>query len=291
MKSTDLCRPALDECDVDEYCDGFGDFCPPNDFADEGTPCGDAAATIAPTPTRVTGHGACLANDEPDGTDCDDLDDCTINDECVSGVCEGQPVPDNATVEIELVSVWDEVTRCIHFVTDDCDNYVSVELPFVDHDGNPSTAVRYVGSIPIACGDWTFLCVKDEQHTLWDTTYLEDIGTTYQGLSVLHLVGGDTTTTATCTWTSKMSRSSSIGSAASRYTANAHGTCSTETPTSTTTTMSIRLTTRSFPSPGTTDRRRVPARGPAGVKAISSGPRGRGSACPNYLPTLPPRWT
>jgi hypothetical protein len=40
--------------------------------------------------------------------------------------------------------------------------------------------------------DWTHLCAKDEQHTLWDDTAVSIVGTEYQADTTLTLEGGDT---------------------------------------------------------------------------------------------------
>ena len=97
-------------------------------------------------------------------------------------------------LEVELAGVYLPTTRCIHFVTDDCDEVADVELDFIDHDMNAGTPVRFVGTVEIPCGDWTFLCAKDEQHTLWDTTPLTVYGgdTFYTATTLLSLRGGDT---------------------------------------------------------------------------------------------------
>jgi hypothetical protein len=84
------------------------------------------------------------------------------------------------------------VTRCIHFVTDDCDEYTSVLMSFIDHDANSSTPVQASATVEVPCGLWSNLCVKDEQHTLWTTVGITDAGTFYTANAVASLEGGDT---------------------------------------------------------------------------------------------------
>ena len=44
----------------------------------------------------------------------------------------------------------------------------------------------------VECGDWTELCAKDEQHTLYDTQALAVVGTQYEPTDDLILLSGDT---------------------------------------------------------------------------------------------------
>jgi len=137
----------------------------------------------------------------------------TATDDCGNSVQHVQTVTVNAfndvSVAVELTGVNLPVSRCIHFVPDDCGNAVDALVAFVDHDGDdanhngvidsteggspmPSTSVRFVGTIELPCGLHTQLCAKDEQHTLWATTTLTDAGATYSADSLLQLRGGDT---------------------------------------------------------------------------------------------------
>ncbi|HUU94732.1 MAG TPA: right-handed parallel beta-helix repeat-containing protein [Phycisphaerae bacterium] len=99
-------------------------------------------------------------------------------------------------VELEDVNAndWDDsgsVTRCIEFTAKngtDCAMPVSVEVVF-------SGALPAIGTAPtfeVECGDWTELCAKDEQHTLYDTQSLKAPGTVYQTTVALNLLAGDT---------------------------------------------------------------------------------------------------
>ncbi len=95
-------------------------------------------------------------------------------------------------VVVELADVYNSVWRCIHFVLDECAATTDIELHFVDHDENPATSVRATATIAVPCGDWSMLCAKDQQHTLWDTTDLTGSGQYYEAADVLSLEGGDT---------------------------------------------------------------------------------------------------
>jgi hypothetical protein len=184
------CGEEATECSDQDTCDGAGN-CDPNDL-EAGTPCGDGSDTDCTNPDSCDGAGTCDTNDEPDGTVCDDMDECTLDDACLTGECVGDELPSGVNVEVVLVGVNMPVTRCIQFVTDDCDEVFNAELDFVDDDGDPETGVRYVGPVDIRCGVWTSLCAKDQQHTLWATTTLTLSGPTYDADSVLYLSGGDT---------------------------------------------------------------------------------------------------
>ncbi len=53
-----------------------------------GTPCGDSSDSQCDHPDTCDGTGDCLINHEPDGTFCDDFNDCTGPDTCQSGLCD-----------------------------------------------------------------------------------------------------------------------------------------------------------------------------------------------------------
>jgi hypothetical protein len=90
-------------------------------------------------------------------------------------------------VDVKLVGVSTAVTRCIHFVLDDCTVVADVELDF-DATG------RYQGMVEVPCGVYTSLCAKDQQHTLWDSTGLvvSANGANYEATEQHQLEGGDT---------------------------------------------------------------------------------------------------
>lgn len=107
-------------------------------------------------------------------------DDCGNTGMCVFTVTIDAVTVVN--VDITLAGVTVDVTRCIHFQTDDCTE-TDVDLSF--------TAGNYTGPVEVPCGNWTMLCVKDEQHTLWDTATLTINGVEFDATAVT-LDGGDT---------------------------------------------------------------------------------------------------
>ncbi len=148
---------ALDDCDVSPAV-----TCVP-----------DSGSTFAVGTTAVT----CTAED-----DCGNTDDCTF-DVTVAPVTE-------IDVEVELLGSA-PTTRCIHFVTDDCSTTTDIEMDFVDHDADLGTPVRAAATFEMACGNWSALCAKDEQHTKWDTSTLSASGTQYLADTLISLEPGD----------------------------------------------------------------------------------------------------
>ncbi|MBN2498026.1 MAG: hypothetical protein JXR96_25770 [Deltaproteobacteria bacterium] len=91
-----------ESCDPQLGCVSPGDPCPRTDcnhcdedldlcFDPAGEPCGDGSQTACDRPDSCDGAGNCLANHEPQGTDCDDqlfcngADVCNAAGECVHG--------------------------------------------------------------------------------------------------------------------------------------------------------------------------------------------------------------
>jgi hypothetical protein len=123
---------------------------------------------------------------------CTATDACGNEDTCSFNVTVN-PVND-VQLEVELAGVFNDalpLTRCIHFVTDDCGTSADVELTFTDHDTNPATPLRFEGTIELPSGNRMQLCVKDEQHTLYETTTLSVNGAQYDAPPV-SLRSGDT---------------------------------------------------------------------------------------------------
>ncbi|MCO6439100.1 MAG: hypothetical protein J5J06_18560, partial [Phycisphaerae bacterium] len=89
--------PTQLECDNPDTCDAVG-VCQSN-FVAMGTPCGDPGDDQCDNPDTCTGDGFCGQNFEPDGTFCNDNDICTNDDQCVSGLCEGTPIPEAPLVD------------------------------------------------------------------------------------------------------------------------------------------------------------------------------------------------
>jgi hypothetical protein len=186
------CRPAADACDVSEFCSGDAPDCPDDQFASEGTPCGPPIASACDRPDTCDGEGTCVDRLAPDGSPCDDEDECTVDDECVGGTCVGDELPAGVFVDMVLVGSNLPVTRCIQFIADDCSEVLNVDLSFIDDDSDPGTPVRYTGTVDLTCGVWSTLCAKDQQHSLWAATTLTATGSTYTADTVLYLDGGDT---------------------------------------------------------------------------------------------------
>ncbi len=110
----------------------------------------------------------------------------------IGGTALGLEAPCLVDVELDisLQGVFNDCIRCIHLRTDDC-TAEDFELQFIHDDAMPSVPARFTGTVALPCGDWTFLCVKDEQHTLSETTQLNIDGTHFVAKPVT-LRGGDT---------------------------------------------------------------------------------------------------
>ncbi|HXC53064.1 MAG TPA: hypothetical protein VN634_19410 [Candidatus Limnocylindrales bacterium] len=123
-KSTAICRASGGGCDPAEVCDGIADACPATALSSNGTVCRapaggcdaaetcDGASVVCPADVNLPASTLCRAdvgqcdvadfctgttrdcpadNFEPDGTTCDDADVCTVNDQCIGGVCVVDP--------------------------------------------------------------------------------------------------------------------------------------------------------------------------------------------------------
>jgi hypothetical protein len=84
------CRGMAGDCDVAESCDGIATTCPPDGFVTAGTEC-RADTGDCDVAEDCSGASAVCPPDgfEPDGTMCDDGSSGTINDMCMTGVCDG----------------------------------------------------------------------------------------------------------------------------------------------------------------------------------------------------------
>ncbi len=79
LSGCDAKTPAAEECNgADDDCDGSVD----EDTCDDGNPC---------TKDQCQGQAGC-GHEPLSGTNCDDLDLCTLTDHCDDGVCLGTPV-------------------------------------------------------------------------------------------------------------------------------------------------------------------------------------------------------
>jgi len=116
---------------------------------------------------------------------------CVATDECGNTATTTFDVTVTETnlvyVEIQLVGVTQATTRCIHFVAGNCSEIADEPLAF-DSSG------YYAGFVEVPCGNWSSLCAKDEQHTLWDNSplVLSFDGTYYVASLQFDLEGGDT---------------------------------------------------------------------------------------------------
>jgi hypothetical protein len=85
------------------------------------------------------------------------------------------------------------LTRCIKFIAKNGTNCATAVHVWVEFYDPSDTGVAIgVADFEVQCGDWTELCAKDEQHTLYDTQSLTVVGTEYQTTADLYLLAGDT---------------------------------------------------------------------------------------------------
>src|SRR5439155_1494972 len=89
-KSTAECRPVAGPCDVAESCDGVGNDCPADAFAPATQVCRAAAGQCDAAGTCTGADAACPPDGlQPNGTPCDDGNQCTAADACQDGTCAG----------------------------------------------------------------------------------------------------------------------------------------------------------------------------------------------------------
>ena len=111
--ATTVCRAQTGECDIAELCDGVGG-CPEDGWKPDGTSCDDSLyCTVLDQCTGGECGGTardcsasgdqcrvgecnetsdqCEGPAKPDGTACDDGNDCTVPDTCLAGECSGVP--------------------------------------------------------------------------------------------------------------------------------------------------------------------------------------------------------
>lgn len=115
-----------------------------------------------------------------------DANNCTGSESVtVSSIEEGVDV--SVVIQIEGFD-GAPVTRCVRLVPDQCGEAIDLNLSF-DATGT------FSGTLSLPCENWTQLCAKDQQHTLWATTALVPSGGGLAGQSTLLLRGGDTDNT------------------------------------------------------------------------------------------------
>ena len=95
----------------------------------------------------------------------------------------------NATVVLPAVDATTPFSRCVKFVARDGASCATAEHVLVNFSGNPATGSAV---FTVDCGNWTELCAKDEQHTLYATVTLTANATTYDADAPLSLLSGDT---------------------------------------------------------------------------------------------------
>ena len=142
----------------------------------------------APAITWVRSDGKTSLTDPFDAADSPITITWTATDQCGNSATCDQTIVVHAVndvyVTIDVTGQTGAATRCIHFVADQCGTIADIPIGF-DSSGH------FDGWIEIPCGNWTHLCAKDEQHTVWDTATLTDNGTTYAAAPLV-LAGGDT---------------------------------------------------------------------------------------------------
>jgi len=121
----------------------------------------------------------------------------TASDDCMNSATDTFTVTVNAVNDATVTVVLDDVTvattRCIKFIAKNGSNCAApvfataMFTPSMMAGGAVATF-----NLEVPCGDWTEICAKDEQHTLYDTVTLTDAGTTFTGDADLVLLGGDT---------------------------------------------------------------------------------------------------
>jgi cysteine-rich repeat protein len=90
---TTVCRAAADVCDAAETCDGTAVACPADAVEPVTTECRASTDPCDPAENCDGTTVACPADVQlPDLSVCDDADACTITDQCLTGICVGDPM-------------------------------------------------------------------------------------------------------------------------------------------------------------------------------------------------------
>lgn len=137
-----------DACTVDDHCAGASATC------QSGSPrvCEGACFTGACDP-------ASGCTPRPDGTECDDGNACTVNDQCdgVGGACSGGSPLSCDDGNPCTIDACDPASGCTHVVAGD-----GTDCPATDacHAGSTCQAGQCTGGSPVACGDADF-CTND----------------------------------------------------------------------------------------------------------------------------------
>ncbi|MGE3182079.1 MAG: hypothetical protein AB7N71_10640 [Phycisphaerae bacterium] len=112
--------------------------------------------------------------------------------------CTNTAMIDVTTIEEEVLVQIDitlqgfdnagSVTRCLRMVPDNCGEGDDVLVTF-DSTGT------FSGTLALPCGEWTQLCLKDQQHSLWETVSLTQMGSQFVADAPVLLRGGDANNT------------------------------------------------------------------------------------------------
>jgi len=138
--------------------------------------CAPPSGSLFPIGTTTV---TCTATD-----DCGNTDSCTFDIEVRA--------TNRVLVDVKILVgsfTAPGASRCIRFQANDCSAAADETLFFTDDGlGYQNSGPVYVES---PCGDWTSLCVKDEQHTKWATVALVNAGTYWLAATPAVLLPGD----------------------------------------------------------------------------------------------------
>lgn len=103
--------PSSSACDLPDTC--LAGVCVPN-YVAAGAACGSSSDTACTNPDSCDGAGACVPNDEPNGTACSDGNACTTGDTCQDGTCAAGPPPDCSDGDACTIDSCSPATGCVH---------------------------------------------------------------------------------------------------------------------------------------------------------------------------------
>lgn len=124
VNTTVVCRWEQDFCDASEYCDGVTTVCPPDRLHDAGFVCRPFQG-LCDIPERCDGVTSTCPTDavSPQGTPCDDDNECTVNDVCF-GMYQGWGACNGTT----RTGACDAGSPC--FIGDSCQNGYCMRGPY-----------------------------------------------------------------------------------------------------------------------------------------------------------------
>lgn len=88
-----VCRPAVNECDLAEVCNGSSIACPTDKKKANGAACSSDGNSCT---SDICQNGLCTHPAKADREECDDDGNACTLDICLGGVCTHQPFPDGA---------------------------------------------------------------------------------------------------------------------------------------------------------------------------------------------------